>query len=67
VCHPTLPCKKAGVLERLPCKPCSATHACRLLFPLESLDEGLPLLVELWDKDFGGIEFLGQVCRRLEP
>jgi len=33
----------------------------RLLFPLDSLDEGEPLLVELYDKDFAGIEFLGQV------
>lgn len=33
----------------------------RLIFPIESLDEGEPLLVELWDKDAIGIEFLGQV------
>jgi hypothetical protein len=38
-----------------PCDPSS------LLFPLESLGEGEPLLVEMWDKDFAGIEFLGQV------
>ncbi|KAI8470119.1 MAG: hypothetical protein J3K34DRAFT_459010 [Monoraphidium minutum] len=37
----------------------------RLMFPLESLDEGEPLLVELWDKDFAGIEFLGQVIMTL--
>jgi hypothetical protein len=33
----------------------------RLLFPIGNLDEGAPLLVELFDKDFAGYEFLGQV------
>ncbi|GBF95637.1 hypothetical protein Rsub_08619 [Raphidocelis subcapitata] len=37
----------------------------RLLFPLEGLDEGEPLLIELYDKDFAGIEFLGQVIMTL--
>jgi hypothetical protein len=37
----------------------------RLLFPLDSLAEGLPLLVEVWDKDFGGAQFLGQVLMTL--
>ena len=37
----------------------------RLLFPLEGLEEGEPLLVELFDKaNFMGIEFLGQVGPR---
>ena len=33
----------------------------RLLFPLEALDEGEPLLIELCDKDFAGTKFMGQV------
>lgn len=34
---------------------------CRLVFPIDGLSEGEPLLVELFDKDFNSKEFLGQV------
>lgn len=34
----------------------------RLVFPMDGLSEGEPLLVELFDKDFNSKEFLGQVC-----
>lgn len=33
----------------------------RLVYPMEGLSEGEPLLVELFDKDFNSKEFLGQV------
>jgi len=36
-------------------------YPCRLVFPIDGLSEGEPLLMELFDKDFNSKEFLGQV------
>lgn len=51
----------------LPPRPCTMDSSaavvpltCRLLLPLEGLSEGVPLLVELFDKDFRAKEWLGQ-------
>lgn len=41
-------------------QPC-ILFCCRLLFPLNGVQEGTPLLVELLAKDFAGAQFLGQV------
>lgn len=40
----------------------TASSCCpRLVFPIAGLDPGVPLQVELFDKDFNSKEFLGQV------